>query len=136
MPQRAQVRLVGGPDGRELRRTPLELLTTPVPLPGLTLVFDEIDSGIGGRAAEAVGRKLKSLAQSGQVICITHLPQVAVFADHHYLIEKHEAAGKTGTEIRRSEAKQRTQEIARMLSGAKITEIALKNAAEMLKAGG
>ena len=86
--------------------------------------------------AEAVGRKLKTLAQSGQVICITHLPQVAAFADHHYVIEKKEAAGQTRTEIRLLDTKQRTEEIARMLSGAKITEIALKNAAQMLKAGG
>jgi DNA repair protein RecN (Recombination protein N) len=99
-----------------------------------TLVFDEIDTGIGGRAAEAVGRKLKSLAQSNQLICITHLPQVACFADHHYVIEKKESGGKTRTQIRRLEAKQRTEEIARMLSGATITDHALKNAAQMLKA--
>jgi DNA repair protein RecN (Recombination protein N) len=98
-----------------------------------TLVFDEIDTGIGGRAAEAVGRKLKSLAQTTQVLCVTHLPQIASFADQHYLIEKHEAGGRTRTTVRRLEDAERTKEIARMLSGAKITDGALKHAAEILK---
>ncbi len=68
-----------------------------------TLVFDEIDTGIGGRAAEAVGKKLKSLARANQVLCITHLPQIASFADHHYLIEKRETAGRTKTLVRAAE---------------------------------
>ena len=101
-----------------------------------TLVFDEIDSGIGGRAAEAVGRKLKALAQSSQVLCITHLPQIASFADEHYFIEKKESGGRTHTRVRRLDAAERVQEIARMLSGAKITDVALKNAAQMLKQNG
>ena len=63
-----------------------------------TLVFDEIDTGIGGRAAEAVGKKLKSLARSHQVLCVTHLPQIATFGDHHYVIEKKESGGRTRTE--------------------------------------
>jgi DNA repair protein RecN (Recombination protein N) len=100
------------------------------------LVFDEIDTGIGGRAAEAVGRKLKSLAQSSQVLCITHLPQVASFADHHYVIEKKDSGGKTRTHVRMLDAKERTEEVARMLSGAKVSDVALKNAAEMVKANG
>ncbi|MGA2960359.1 MAG: DNA repair protein RecN [Candidatus Korobacteraceae bacterium] len=98
-----------------------------------TLVFDEIDSGIGGRAAEAVGRKLKALAQSKQVLCVTHLPQIASFADQHFLIEKRESAGRAQTKIRQLTAEERKQEIARMLSGAKITEASLKNAEQMLK---
>jgi DNA repair protein RecN (Recombination protein N) len=98
------------------------------------LVFDEIDTGIGGRAAEAVGRKLKSLAKSNQVLCITHLPQVATFADHHYLIEKKDSNGKTRTRVRLLDAKERTEEVARMLSGSSLTDVALKNAAQMLKA--
>src|SRR6202040_4203738 len=65
-----------------------------------TLVFDEIDIGIGGRAAEAVGQKLKALARSQQVICITHLPQIAAFADQHFLIEKSERRGRTKTGVR------------------------------------
>lgn len=98
-----------------------------------SLVFDEIDSGIGGRAAEAVGRKLKELAHSKQVLCVTHLPQIASFADQHFLIEKRESAGRAQTRIRQLAAEERKQEIARMLSGAKITEASLKNAEQMLK---
>ena len=99
-----------------------------------TLVFDEIDTGIGGRAAEAVGKKLKSLAKANQVLCITHLPQIASFADHHYLIEKKEVAGRTKTSVRRLNADQRTEEIARMLSGAKLTETSRQHAEQLLKA--
>ena len=99
-----------------------------------TLVFDEIDTGIGGRAAEAVGKKLKSLARANQVLCITHLPQIASFADHHYLIEKREAAGRTRTLVRALSAEERTEEIARMLSGAKLTETSRQHAEQLLKA--
>lgn len=99
-----------------------------------TLVFDEIDTGIGGRAAEAVGKKLKSLARANQVLCITHLPQIASFADHHYLIEKREAAGRAKTLVRPLNAEQRTEEIARMLSGAKLTETSRQHAEQLLKA--
>ncbi|MDQ2834402.1 MAG: DNA repair protein RecN [Acidobacteriota bacterium] len=98
-----------------------------------TLVFDEIDIGIGGRAAEAVGRKLKALARGQQVLCITHLPQIAAFGDQHFLIEKTEKRGRTQTEIRRMEDAERTREIARMLSGAKLTETSLKHAAHLLE---
>lgn len=103
--------------------------------PGIprTLVFDEIDSGIGGRAAEAVGRKLKDLARVHQVLCITHLPQIASFADHHYLIEKREAGGRTRTTVRLITGTERAEELARMLSGAKLTEASLQHAQQMLK---
>src|SRR6185437_12305107 len=83
-----------------------------------TLVFDEIDIGIGGSAAEAVGQKLKTLARGQQVLCITHLPQIAAFADQHFLIEKQEQCGRTKTGVRQLSKDQRRQEIARMLSGA------------------
>ncbi len=99
-----------------------------------TLVFDEIDTGIGGRAAEAVGKKLKALGLHNQVLCVTHLPQIASFADHHLLIEKRESAGRTRTTIRPLDTKERKEEIARMLSGAKLTEASLKHAEQMLKA--
>jgi len=99
-----------------------------------TLVFDEIDTGIGGRAAEAVGKKLKALARSEQVLCITHLPQIASFADQHFALEKREAGGRTRTTVRRLENQERTEEIARMLSGAKVTDTSLKHAEQMLKA--
>jgi DNA repair protein RecN (Recombination protein N) len=99
-----------------------------------TLVFDEIDTGIGGRAAEAVGKKLKSLARANQVLCITHLPQIASFADHHYLIEKRESAGRTRTVVRALSSEERTEEIARMLSGATLTETSRQHAEQLLKA--
>ena len=99
-----------------------------------TLVFDEIDTGIGGSAAEAVGRKLKELARTSQVLCVTHLPQIATFADHHYRIEKKESGGRTRTTVRNITGDERTEEVARMLSGAKVTESSLKHAEQMIKA--
>ena len=99
-----------------------------------SLVFDEIDAGIGGRAADAVGKKLKALSRSKQVLCVTHLPQIASFADRHYLIEKHESDGRSKTTVRPLNADERRSEIARMLSGAKVTEASLKNAEQLLKA--
>ena len=99
-----------------------------------TLVFDEIDTGIGGRAAEAVGKKLKALSRGNQVLCVTHLPQIATFADHHYLIEKRISADRTKTMIRPITGEERTEEIARMLSGSKLTETSRKHAEQMLKA--
>jgi DNA repair protein RecN (Recombination protein N) len=99
-----------------------------------TLVFDEIDTGIGGRAAEAVGKKLKELARAHQIICVTHLPQIATFADHHYLISKKEVSGRTRTSVREIKDEERTEEIARMLSGAKLTDTSLKHAEQMIKA--
>jgi DNA repair protein RecN (Recombination protein N) len=97
------------------------------------LIFDEIDAGIGGRAAEAVGRKLKALAAGNQVICVTHLPQIASFADHHYAIEKREAGGRSRTRIRRLEPAERTEEIARMLSGETVGQTSRKHAEQLLK---
>jgi len=99
-----------------------------------TLVFDEIDTGIGGRAAEAVGRKLKALAKGNQVLCVTHLPQIATFADQHYLIEKRAAGGRTKTTVRQITGEERTEEVARMLSGAKLTDTSRKHAEQMIKA--
>ena len=99
-----------------------------------TLVFDEIDIGIGGRAAEAVGQKLKALSRAQQVLCVTHLPQIAAFADQHFLIEKQEKQGRTRTSVRLLTEAERTEEIARMLSGAKLTDTSIKHAEQMLKA--
>jgi len=99
-----------------------------------TLIIDEIDSGIGGRAAEAVGRKLKTLAAGNQVICVTHLPQIASFADQHYAIEKREVGGRSRTRIRRLEPAERTEEIARMLSGETVGQTSRKHAEQLLKA--
>ena len=101
-----------------------------------TMVFDEIDTGIGGRAAEAVGKKLKQLARVNQVLCVTHLPQIATFADHHYVIEKKAWSGRTRTTIRAVVGEERTEEVARMLSGAKLTDTSRKHAEQMIKANG
>ena len=101
-----------------------------------TMVFDEIDTGIGGRAAEAVGKKLKALARANQVLCVTHLPQIATFADQHYVIEKKDRNGRTRTSIRAVVGEERTEEVARMLSGAKLTDTSRKHAEQMIKANG
>jgi DNA repair protein RecN (Recombination protein N) len=101
-----------------------------------TLVFDEIDTGIGGRAAEAVGKKLKALSRANQVLCVTHLPQIATFGDHHFVIEKKESGGRSRTTIREVTGEKRTEEVARMLSGAKLTETSRKHAGQMIKANG
>jgi DNA repair protein RecN (Recombination protein N) len=103
-----------------------------LPMPRM-LVFDEIDIGIGGRAAEAVGRKLKTLAKRQQVVCITHLPQIAAFADQHFLIEKSGKDGRARTSIRRMDESERAHEVARMLSGAKLTDASLEHARNLLK---
>ena len=97
-----------------------------------TLVFDEIDIGIGGRAAEAVGQKLKALARGQQVLCVTHLPQIAAFASQHLVVEKREDHGRTKTQIRVLDERARTHEVARMLSGAKVTDTSLQHAAQMI----
>jgi DNA repair protein RecN (Recombination protein N) len=102
---------------------------TPTPR---TLVFDEIDTGIGGRAAEAVGQKLKSLGRGQQVLCVTHLPQIAAFADQHLAVEKRESGGRTKMQIRLLDDRARTHEVARMLSGATVTETSLQHAAQMI----
>jgi DNA repair protein RecN (Recombination protein N) len=103
---------------------------TPVPR---TLVFDEIDIGIGGRAAEAVGQKLMELSRAQQVLCVTHLPQIAAFADQHFLVEKQERQGKTKTSVRLLKEEERAEEVARMISGAKLTDTSLRHAEQMLK---
>jgi DNA repair protein RecN (Recombination protein N) len=97
-----------------------------------TLIFDEIDSGIGGRTAEFVAQKLKDLARRHQVICITHLPQIASFAPHHYRIEKKVIKSRTYTFAKKLPFKERVTEIARLQAGSRLTEAALRNAREML----
>ena len=99
-----------------------------------TLVFDEIDSGIGGRAAEGVARRLKALAAENQVLCVTHLAQIACFADHHYRVGKFEREGRTVAEIEELDGASSVEEIGRMLSGQKLTPEALRHAAELQRA--
>jgi DNA repair protein RecN (Recombination protein N) len=98
-----------------------------------TIVFDEIDSGIGGRVSEAVGVKLKKLSETNQVLCVTHQPQIARFADSHLLVRKEAIAGRTEVSVDRLDRRGRVEEIARMLTGAEITETARRHARELLK---
>jgi DNA repair protein RecN (Recombination protein N) len=97
-----------------------------------TLIFDEVDSGIGGAVAEVVGRLLKRLGQTAQVLCVTHLPQVASQANQHFEVSKHSAGGKTVSRIAPLDAKTRVEEIARMLGGLEITATTRKHARELL----
>jgi DNA repair protein RecN (Recombination protein N) len=97
------------------------------------LVFDEVDSGIGGAIAEVVGRKLKDLARDHQVICVTHLPQIACFADTHYSVRKEVRAGRTVTQVDRLEEEGIVDEIGRMLGGVKVTEKTRAHAREMIE---
>src|SRR5215831_8320040 len=101
-----------------------------------TLVFDEVDTGVGGSAAEGIGRRLKKLAAGNQVLCVTHLPQIASFADHHYRVEKQESRGRTAAVLEELDAAARTREVGRMLSGQKLTPEALRNAEQMIRANG
>jgi len=97
-----------------------------------TIVFDEVDAGIGGSVAEVVGKKLAALAKHHQIICITHLPQIAKFGDHHFSISKHVSKGRTITSINCLSIPERINEIARMLGGEKITQATVDHAREML----
>ncbi len=99
-----------------------------------TLVFDEVDAGIGGAAAESVGKRLKALAAYDQVLCVTHLAQIAGFGDHHYAVEKREKNGRTSAVVEHLEHEARAREIGRMLSG-RLTPEALKHAEQLLRAG-
>jgi DNA repair protein RecN (Recombination protein N) len=134
---KASVEAGSNPTGRTGRTNAAR---TPSPAKKLaaqrTLVFDEIDTGIGGSAAEAVGKKLKALSKGNQVLCVTHLPQIATFADQHYVIEKRATSGRTRTSVRLITGDERTEEVARMLSGSKLTETSRKHAEQMIKANG
>ncbi|MEO8051924.1 MAG: DNA repair protein RecN, partial [Acidobacteriota bacterium] len=128
--------------GGELSRVALALKTCIAPARAekhaipRTLVFDEVDAGVGGSAAEAVGRRLKKLAGSAQVLCVTHLAQIAGFAEHHYYVEKHAECGRTVTTIEELDTAARTREIGRMLSGERVTPEALKHAEQLIKHAG
>jgi DNA repair protein RecN (Recombination protein N) len=99
---------------------------------GRTLVFDEVDAGIGGRTAEVVGRKLRALAAHDQVLCVTHIPQIAALADSHFHAEKRAVRGRTVASVRPLTGRERVAEIARMLAGETVPETALKHAAALL----
>jgi len=100
-----------------------------------TLIFDEVDAGIGGAVAEVVGRRLKALARQRQVLCITHLPQIAAFADHAYMVVKTTTKGRTVSSAKRLTQSEQLQELARMLGGVEITAEAKRHAREMLEGG-
>src|SRR5215204_3997316 len=119
--------------GGELSRLMLILnTTTKLSERAKTMVFDEIDTGIGGRVAVAVGLKLKELARTQQVLCVTHQPQVASLADHHFVVRKESVKNRTEVCVRELDESQKVEEIARMLAGEKITETARQHAREML----
>lgn len=119
--------------GGELSRISLALQVVMSKVaPVETLIFDEVDVGIGGRVAEIVGRKLQQLSQNYQVLCITHLPQVAVFGGHHWLVQKRERAGVTESSIVALDQAARIEEIARMLGGERLTDTTRKHAQELL----
>ena len=98
-----------------------------------TLIFDEVDTGVSGRAAQKVAEKLRSVAQSKQVLCVTHLPQIAALANTHLLISKEERGGRTFTMVTPLDLEGRKRELARIIGGAQITETTLKSAEEMLR---
>ena len=119
--------------GGELSRLSLAIQTVASQVAHVpTLVFDEVDAGIGGRVAEIVGRMLKQLGRSHQVMCITHLPQVAASADHQWQVAKTSSKARVSSRVVALDAEQRVDEIARMLGGMKITETTRRHAAEML----
>jgi DNA repair protein RecN (Recombination protein N) len=99
-------------------------------------VFDEVDAGVGGAVAEVIGHAIADIARHRQVVCITHLPQIAALADAHFVVDKSETRGRTHTTVRRLSAPERIDEIARMIGGIKVGEAARRAAAELLAAKG
>jgi DNA repair protein RecN (Recombination protein N) len=98
-----------------------------------TMIFDEVDTGVGGKVAELIGKKLEELSRRVQVLCVTHLPQIACHASWHYSVEKEIRGGRTFSKIGLLQGEARVTEIARMLAGVKITAQALEHAKELLK---
>ncbi len=131
--------LVKVASGGELSRVALALkvaLTTKTRAQeARTLVFDEVDAGIGGSAAEQVGRKLKRLAARNQLICVTHLAQIAAFGDHHFAVEKKEAKGRTFSVVEELAGENRVKEVARMMGGQRLTTEGLKYAEQLIEMG-
>ncbi len=119
--------------GGELSRMMLALKGVSKGGAGMTLIFDEIDAGIGGVAAEAVGERLKALAQRHQVLCVTHLPQIASQAHHHLRVRKEVVGSRTVVRVEPIEGEERKKEIARMFAGTKVSEATLRHVEEMLR---
>ncbi len=119
--------------GGELSRVMLALRRVAPEAEGIpTLIFDEVDAGISGVAATAVGEKLRGVALSAQVLCVTHLPQVAAFGDRHYRVEKKEDGGRTFTQVQLLTEEERVAEMARLLGGARVTDRTLEHAREII----
>lgn len=119
--------------GGELSRVMLALKRLEAQRRGITtMIFDEVDAGIGGEIAQVVGRKLKELARYHQILCVTHLPQIAAFAERHFHVEKEERRGSTRSRVRQLETSERTDEIARMLGGAEVSDKFRRAAKELL----
>jgi DNA repair protein RecN (Recombination protein N) len=118
--------------GGELSRVMLAIKSLCGGAAGKTLVFDEVDTGIGGRVAEAVGKRLRSIAAVNQVLCVTHLPQIAAFAGHHFNVSKEVVGERTETRIVPLSDSERLEELSRMLGGERITDITRRHAREML----
>lgn len=98
-------------------------------------VFDEVDAGVGGAVAEVIGRKIKEVAARNQVLCITHLPQIAVYGDTHFVVSKRESSERTTSTVRQLDKRERLEEVARMLGGIQVTDRTREAAAEMLQRG-
>jgi DNA repair protein RecN (Recombination protein N) len=130
-PVRPLARVASGGEASRLMLV-LKTIANPSKFPR-TIVFDEIDAGIGGRVSEAVGIKLKKLSETNQVLCVTHQPQIARFADCHLLVQKEVVRDQTEVSVEKLDRRARVEEIARMLTGANITETARRHAREMLK---
>jgi DNA repair protein RecN (Recombination protein N) len=120
--------------GGELSRLALALKCVATGAAGKnrTLVFDEVDAGIGGGVAEAVGRRLKKVAKQHQVLCVTHLPQIAAFGDHHFTVDKRESKGRTVASVAELNREQRIRELGRMLAGERLTPEVLKHAEQLI----
>ncbi len=117
--------------GGELSRLMLALKVVTQPVEGQCLIFDEIDAGVGGRVAFQIGERLRRLSQTSQVLCVTHLPQVAAFGDHHFQVSKKTKVNRTITIVEELPDENRIRELARMISGSEVTETALKHAREL-----
>jgi DNA repair protein RecN (Recombination protein N) len=130
-PPKSLARIASGGELSRLMLAIKSLVLAPGDIP--TLLFDEVDAGIGGGVAEIVGKKLKKVAAAHQVICVTHLPQIAALADTHYVVHKEVGKGQTVTKVKELENNERVDEIARMLGGLKITEKTRKHAEEMVR---
>lgn len=126
--------LVKVASGGEISRVMLALKTIFSKTQGLTsIVFDEVDTGVSGRVAQAIADKIYQIGKNSQALCITHLPQVAAKADHQLFIRKEVVNGRTLTRVEELTEKDRTEEIARMLAGAEITELTVRHAKELLQ---